>query len=85
MIELYVVFGDFSVKEAEDENWEEVARIFEDSPNTIIKRVFETEAEAYAYRCGLEDADGWLSAYPLLDEEVELLSKHMSLEDIEQP
>lgn len=84
MIEKYVVFGDFSVVEAENENWKEVASIYEDQPSSIGKRVFETEAEACAYLCGLADASGWLSTYPLLEEEVEELSKYMPIEDIEE-
>lgn len=85
MIEKYVVFGDYATSAAGWGNWKELAEIIEDTPNSIGKRVFETEAELHAYLCGLEDADGWLSAYPLDEDEVKKLSKRVRLEDIDEP
>ena len=84
MIEKYVVFGEDATSAAGWEEWKELAEIIDDTPHSIGKRVFETEAELHAYLCGLADADGWLSAYPLDEEEVKKLSKHVPLEDIDE-
>lgn len=85
MIEKYVVFGYYAVNAAEDGEWKELAEIIDDTPNSIAKRVFETEAELHAYLCGLEDADGWDATYPLDKDEVKKLSKRVRLEDIDEP
>lgn len=83
MVTQYVVFGDFAVNRAWDGNWKGLKQLFEDEPNCIGKREFETEEERSAYIKGLEDAAGWMEAYPMGSEEVRKMSKHIQLSEID--
>ena len=82
-MEQYVVFGDFAVNKAAEGNWSGLARLFNDDPNTIGKREFKTEDERNAYIKGLDDAIGWMDCWPLSKEELEKLSRHVRLSDID--
>ena len=83
MIKQYVVFGDYAVGSAGDGEWSRVKRIFEDDPQVLGYREFNTEEERMAYLCGLEDATGWMETYPLDQDEVRKLSRRVRLRDIE--
>lgn len=83
MIKQYVVFGDYAVEAAEEGTWTRVKRVCESCPNAIGYRLFETEEERKAYICGLDDAAGWLSSYPLSADEAKQLSKRMRLSEVE--
>jgi len=83
MIKQYVVFGDYAVHAAGEGCYTRLKRIYEDTPNSVGYRKFETEEERKAYLCGLEDATGWMESYPLDADEVKKLSKRIRLSSID--
>ena len=83
MIRQYVVFGKYAIDCVFDEDWSGLNEVFEDTPNSIGYREFNTEEERMAYICGLEDMAGWMESCPLTDEEVSKMEGEIRLSDID--
>lgn len=58
---VYAVFGSELVEAISEED-AEAAKYLMQTPHSVVKREFDTEAETKAYMKGLDDASGWMES-----------------------
>ena len=64
-----VIFGEYAAKAYCSGGLEEMEELYDEGQLTV--REFDTKAECDAYIKGIDDADGWLGAAILSDEDAE--------------
>ena len=83
MVVQYVVFGESAADCAAEGDWRELKKTLADT-GCVVKREFDTESERSAYLKGIEDMNGWLDSYPLNEDEVKEMMRHVSTSDVDE-